>query len=175
MASLHDVSGASPAQPLMLQWTKHLHHSQAANPVFHAEFNQLQHDCIQIVLGRGLLPTDEAFGFGFTLGSVCKGTMTEQVLHAYISRHLQTMLSSLNEQDQVVFREGVKMAFISGCVALDRFEFKDWLEQPLRVLRDAIGLEQEILLAYYAVEQRRFPQNLACARLLPPASQVVAF
>ena len=159
----------------MLQWANQLIHSQAATNVLHAEFNQHQHDCIQIVLGRGLLSTDEAFGFGFTLGSVCKGTMTEQVLHAYISRYLQAMLSSMNEQDQAVFREGVKMAFISACMALDRFDFTDWFEQPLRVVRDAVGLEQDLLLAYYAVEQRRYPQNTACARLLPPASQVVAF
>lgn len=169
--TLHDVTAYQQQAPLMRQWAAHL----KATPVLHGGLNQQQHDCIQIVLGRGLLPTDEAFGFGFVLGSAAKGIMTEQALHAHISRYLHPMLLELAELDQAVFREGLKMAFISGCLALDRFNFNDWQEQPLRVLRDAIGLEQDLLLAYYAVEQRRYPQNRASARLLPPVQRVAAF
>lgn len=175
LASLNAATSATQQPALVLQWTEHLPGTQTGVDVFRTGFDQHRHDCIQIILGRGLLVTDEAFGFGFTLGSASKNIMTEQGLHAYISRYLHAMLASLNEQDQVVFREGVKMAFISGCVALGRFDFNQWLELPLRTLRDAIGLEHELLLAYYAVEQRRYPNNVASARLLPPSKQVVAF
>jgi len=171
LQTLNALRAGPHEQPLMLAWL-----AQGNEPgLFQNAIDVPRHDCIQIILGRGLSATDEAFGTGFTLGSTAKSTMTEQGLHAWISRHLQSMLASLGECEQAVFREGAKLAFISACVALDRFDFTEWMDQPLCVVRDAIGLEQELLMAYYAVEQRRYPQNNASLRLLPSELQVVAF
>jgi hypothetical protein len=170
--ALDSLAQTSPADtPYMLQWAELLHDS----PLLNHGVSRQTHDAILIALGRGMDITDEAFGFGFLLGSVARGVMHEQGLHAYISRYLSPMLTMLTERDQNVFREGIKMAYIFGCVALDRFDFHEWREQPLRVLRDAIGLDHDVLMACYAVEQRRYPKNVASARLLPPAQQVAAF
>ena len=175
LASLLEVAPTNPAQPLMLQWLDGLQGNNQGFQKCQTKLDRQQHDCIHIVLGRGLLDTDEVFTTGFALASACKGTMTEQSLNALISRSLHQQLASLNERELAVFRDAVKLAYISGCVGLERFDFSEWLDQPLRVLRDAIGLEHELLTAYYAVEQRRYPHNKASQRLVPASKQVVAF
>ena len=162
-------------QPLMLKCLSGLRSADTGFQLFHGDIDQQKHNCIHIVLGRGMLSMDQAFTFGFTLGCAKKGTMTEQNLNAYISRYLQPSLAGLDDDELAVFRDAVKLASISSCVALDRFNFTDWLDLPIRVLRDAIGLEHELIAAYYAVEQRRYPQSKASQRLVPTPQQVVAF
>lgn len=175
VASLPEAASSQLEQTLMLQCLANQHSAATGCQLFHGDVDQHKHNCIHVVLGRGLLKMDQAFTFGFTLGSAKKGIMTEQTMNAFISRHLHASLAGLNEEELAVFKEAVKLASISSCVALDRFNFADWLDLPIRVLRDAIGLEHDLIAAYYAVEQRRYPQNKASQRLVPASAQVVAF
>ena len=175
VASLPEADSSQLEQSLMLQCLANLHSAATGFQLFHGDVDQHKLNCIHVVLGRGLLKMDQAFTFGFTLGSAKKGTMTEQTMNAYISRHLHASLAGLSEEELAVFKEAVKLASISTCVALDRFNFADWQDLPIRVLRDAIGLEHDLIAAYYAVEQRRYPQNKASQRLVPASQQVVAF
>lgn len=159
----------------MLTWIETLYAQGSGIDLFQGTIDKEQYEYIHIALGRGLLKMDEIFTFGFTLGSAKKGVMTEQSLNAYILKHLQPILAILDEQEVVALKEAVKLSVISSCVPLDRFAFGDWLDLPLRVLRDAIGLEYELITAYYAVEQRRYPKNKASQRLVPASKQVAAF
>jgi hypothetical protein len=175
IASLPQAELSQVEQTLMLECLSNLNSADTGFQLFHGDVDQHKHNCIHIVLGRGLLKMDQAFIFGFTLGSAKKGIMAEETLNAYISRHLHTSLASLNEEELAVFKDAVKLASISSCVALDRFNFADWQDQPIRVLRDVIGLEHDLIAAHYAVEQRRYPHNKASQRLVPASKQVVAF
>jgi len=70
-----------------------------------------------------------------------------------------------------VFREGIKLAYMSFCAPLETFDFTAWLDQALSELRAAVGLDTEILLAYYAIEKHRYPHIQASQRLLPEQAQ----
>lgn len=175
IATLPQSEPSPLEQSLMLQCLSNLNSADTGFQLFHGDVDQHKDNCIHIILGRGLLKMDQAFTFGFTLGCAKKGIMAEETLNAYISRHLHPSLARLNEDELAVFKDAVKLASISCCVALDRFNFADWQDQPIRVLRDAIGLEHDLIAAHYAVEQRRYPHNKASQRLAPASKQVVAF
>ena len=143
--------------------------------LFNGSLDVTQLDSIHILLGRGLLNIDAAFTAGFTLGSSKKIKRPEQSLVALVAKHLTPDVYAFSEEEMAVFKEGIRMAYISGCSPLDQFNFNEWLDQPIRTVRDAIGIEDELILAYFAVEQRRYPLSLASQRLLPPAQKIVAF
>jgi hypothetical protein len=139
--------------------------------VFRVGLDQHQHDCIHILLGRGLLPMDQAFVLGFTLASSKKGSVPEHKLNAEIGRHFYKKVPLFSEAEGAVFKEGVKLAYLSFSAPLEDFDFRPWHERSLRELREAIGVETELLLAYFAVERHRYPHSPASQRLLPDPAQ----
>jgi hypothetical protein len=160
--------------PLMLRLQRDPVLSFLGQLVFRAGLDQHQHDCIHVLLGRGLLAMDQAFALGFTLGSSKKGSMPEHKLHGEVGRHFYKNTALFGETESVVFKDGIKLAYLSFCAPLDRFNFKPWHNHPLRQVREAIGLEPELFQAYFAVEKHRFPHSVASQRLLPKNSQLAA-
>jgi hypothetical protein len=155
----------------------------AANPllkqsglnVFKTDIDLLRHDCIHILLGRGLLEFDSAFTAGFALGSSKKVTCSEHGMYAFVARHITPEIYSFSENEMAIFKEGIRLSYISGCSPLDQFNFAEWFDQPLETVRDAAGVETDLLKAYYAVEQRRYPRSAASQRLLLSECKVAAF
>ena len=65
-----------------------------------------------------------------------------------------------------MFRDAVRLGFISDCHPLDEVDFEPFLDLELADIRRRIGLEADLILAYYAIEKRRFPESLESQRLL---------
>jgi hypothetical protein len=160
--------------PLMIRLQRDPVLSFLGQLVFRAGLDQHQHDCIHIMLGRGLMAMDQAFVLGFTLGSSKKGSMPEHKLHGEVGRHFNKNASLFNEAESVVFKDGIKLAYLSFCAPMDSFDFTPWHDTPLRQIREAIGLEPELMQAYFAVEKHRYPHVLASQRLLPNSNQAAA-
>ncbi|MGD9385101.1 MAG: hypothetical protein PVF28_01025 [Thioalkalispiraceae bacterium] len=143
-----------------------------------SDIDQRLQDFIHILLGRGFHAMDESFVTGFTLGSIRKVTHTEQATNAFVAQHISPAVFELTEAEMTVFKDAIRLAFISNCSPLSQlteFNLDDWLEQSVEVIRNAIDVEAELLVAYYAVEKRRNPHCLASQRLLPQEQQTVAF
>lgn len=170
LASVPPLANLSQV-PLMLRLQRDPDLSFLGQLVFKAGLDQHQHDCIHILLGRGLLPMDQAFAMGFTLGSSKKGSLPEHKLRAEIGRHFNKNVPLFSESENAVFKDGIKLSYLSFCAPLETFDFTPWHDRTLRELRQAIGLEPELVLAYYAVERHRYPHALASQRLLPSPAQ----
>ena len=56
--------------------------------IFHGATSLMTHDYIHILLGRGVLPRDEAFVIGFTMGSTNRVTATEEKLYTFFAKYL---------------------------------------------------------------------------------------
>ena len=93
--------------PLMLRLQRDPDLSFLGQLVFKAGLDQHQHDCIHILLGRGLLPMDQAFVLGFTLGSSKKGSLPEHKLRAEVGRHFNKNVP-LRRRAAVTFCRGSK-------------------------------------------------------------------
>ena len=170
-ARSHDSAGS----PLMVKLAGDPKLSSPSLQAFGGTMDLHKHDCIQILLGRGLHDMDEVFTAGFTLGSNKKVTDSEHSLHAYIAKHIYPNVYKFTDQEIALFKDGIKLSYISNCSPLDQFKFDDWLDQPVGTIRDAVGIESELIQAYYAVEKRKYPQSIASQRLLPEKLKAVAF
>jgi hypothetical protein len=125
-----------------------------------------QHDCIHLILGRGLLPKDEAFIIGFTMGSTKRLSNWEETLFTWVSHHIYPETYRFSKEDLEVFKDAVHLAQISHCQALDRIDFDQYLETPLKDIRNILGLEVELIQAYYTLEKNRYPSSKESQRLL---------
>jgi hypothetical protein len=135
--------------------------------IFHGAVDLKTHDYIHILLGRGLLADDEAFVIGFTMGSTNKVTTLEENLYTLASRHLYPKVYQFDDEAIRIFKDATKLGYISDCQPLDQVHYDQYFDWKLRDIRVALGLESDLLLAYYRIEQRRYPKSKASQRLLP--------
>jgi hypothetical protein len=123
------------------------------------------HDCIHVLLGRGVLPQDEAFVLGFTMGSAWGVRGWHVALFKGCARVLYREPFRFSQLDAHVFEFGVQAARQAGALSLAAVDFRSVFEHPLRVIRARLGLKVDALGAIYAEERRRWPDAVASQRL----------
>ena len=164
--SLAALGAKQQEVPLMVQLVENPRFNLPGFDIFHGAVDLKTHDRIHILLGRGLLPMDEAFVVGFTMGSTNRVSTLEENLYAFVSKHFYPKVFRFNDDDLRVFRDAVKLGYISDCTPLNEIDYEPFLDRPLREIRAAIGLELPLIRAYFEIEQRRYPNSKASARLL---------
>jgi len=173
-ASLELLGAKQEDIPLMVQLVENPRFDLPGFDIFHGAVDIATHDCIHILLGRGLLPKDEAFVIGFTMGSTNRVTALEEHLYALISKYLYPRAYQFRDDEIRIFKDAVRLGYISDCQPLDTVPYAELLDERLCDLRRRVGLEDDLLLAYYGIEQRRHPKSRASRRLLPPSPQAPA-
>ena len=124
------------------------------------------HDYIHIVLGRGLLPMDEAFVLGFTMGSTNRMSASEEALYSFFTRYLYPRSYRFGDDEIAVFRDAVRLGYISVCVSLAEAKYGELQSETLARVREQLGVETPLLRAYFEIENRRYPNSVASSRLL---------
>jgi hypothetical protein len=138
--------------------------------LFSGAVNLESHDCIHALLGRGLLPKDEAFVIGFTMGSTNRTTTGEQRLYGLVAKYLYPGPYRFSDEDIQVFKDAAHLGYVSDCQRLDKVDYSTLMELSLEEARKAVQLECDLLEAYYRIEQKRYPTSVESQRLLPAAS-----
>ncbi len=164
--SMRRVGAGQQEIPLMVQLVENPNYRIPGFTLFHGAVDLAQHDCIHIVLGRGLLEMDEAFTIGFTMGSTNKVSTTEERLFTLVSQFLYPKIYQFSENDIAVFRDAVRLGYISSCVPLDEVDFSVHQDKPLSEVRQVLGIEPDLLRAYFSIEHTRYPDSVASQRLL---------
>ena len=152
--------------PLMIQLVENPRFNIPGFDFFHGAVDLATHDAIHILLGRGLLPKDEAFVIGFTMGSTDQVTTMEENLYAVFTKHLYPKVYQFNDEEIRIFKDATKLGFVSDCRPLDKIDYAKYLDWKLGDIRRDIGLEGDLILAFYRIEQKRFPASKAIQRLL---------
>ncbi len=134
--------------------------------IFHGATNLDTHDYIHILLGRGVMVKDEAFVLGLTMGSSNRVTTTEERLFGFLTKYIYPKNYQFTDQDLDVFKDAVRLGFISDCQSLAKVDYKKYIDWPVQKIRDEIGLEVDLLKAYYAIEAKRYPNVKECNRNL---------
>jgi hypothetical protein len=123
------------------------------------------HDCIHILLGRGLLQQDEAFVLGFTMGRSGCCPAWQAALFRWCARHVYRGPYRFGPVDCEVYDFALAAARRLPGPAVHGVDVRAWLERPVGELRVALGIEPEQLRSLYAAEAQRWPHTLASARL----------
>ena len=133
--------------------------------IFTGAVDLFTHDCIHVLLGRGLLPKDEAFVIGYTMGSSRCMKRWRRNLFMFISKYLYPEGYKFREEERYVFYSGV-MAGTKCPTDLSRVKFDELSDYKVRGLREKLGVDTELLKCYYCTEQRLFPDNPESQRLI---------
>lgn len=123
------------------------------------------HDCIHILLGRGLLQQDEAFVLGFTMGRSrpCPGWQAR--LFRRCARYVYQGAYRFDPVDCQVFDFALDAARRMHGEPLHSLDIRPWLERPVGELRAALAIDPAELRSLYAAEAKRWPLTAASARL----------
>ena len=165
-ASLRKIGLKQSDIPYMVRLVENPDFDLPLVDVFHGATNLQTHDYLHIILGRGLLPKDEAFVIGFTMGSTDQVTTVEETLYALFAKHLYPKVYQFKDEEIRIFKDATKLGFISNCQPLDKIDYTKYLDWKLRDMRENIGLEGDLITAYFRIEQRRYPKSKASQRLL---------
>ena len=152
--------------PLVIQLVENPRYDFPGLEIFHGATGLIAHDRIHVLLGRGLLAKDEAFVIGFTMGSTDRVSQTEEAMYGFFAKYFYPKSYRFNDEDYRVFQDAVRLGFVSDCQPLDKVDMEALLDLPLGEARRRIGLEVELLRAYYAIEKKRYPRSFESRRLL---------
>ena len=133
--------------------------------LFAGNVSLYNHDCIHLLLGRGLRVKDEAFVIGFTMGSTKKMWRWRRNLYMFCAKYLFPKGYSFGEEERFVFNMGVMAG--SQCSAdlskADCFKLKNFKIDYARKLLD---IDKKLLKYCYEVERKCFPDSPESQRLL---------
>jgi len=151
--------------PLLVQLVENPRFQPPGLSLFHGAVDLYAHDCIHLILGRGMMPKDEAFVIGFTMGSTNRVSTMEEKLYTFIAGNIYPGSYRFSEDDVQIFRDGLHLGMLSRCQPLDTIDWHSLERQTLRTARQHINLEVGLLLAYYAEEKTRYPDAVESQRL----------
>ena len=122
------------------------------------------HDCIHIILGRGLLVKDEAFVIGYTMGSAKKMKRWRRNLFMWVCKYLYPEGYKFGEEERFIFYSGVMAGSKCG-VDLSTVKFDRLLDYDLKDIRLLLGVDENLLRCYYCTEKKLF-KDIESQRLL---------
>ncbi|MES9941899.1 MAG: hypothetical protein ABW104_03800 [Candidatus Thiodiazotropha sp. 6PLUC2] len=152
--------------PLIIQLVENPKFDIPGIDLFNGAVDLETHDCIHVLLGRGMLPKDEAFVIGFTMGSTNRVSSTEERLFSLAAKYLYPGPYKFNEEEIEVFKDATRLGFISDCQPLSAVNYDQYMDMPVAQIRERIGLEPDLLKAYYRIEKSRYPTDKASNRLI---------
>jgi len=124
------------------------------------------HDYIHIVLGRGLLSLDEAFVLGFTMG--CTNVFSQDLIDAFcfIASELYPQNYKFCVNCINIFQDAAYLGHISDCKSLSDVDYTKYHDLTVKELREELGIETDLLQAFYNLEKKRYPNEASSKRLL---------
>ncbi len=121
------------------------------------------HDTIHILLGRGMLPKDEAFVIGYTMGSTKEMTEWRIKLFCWLNQKFYPKAYRFTDEEVEVFRTGVRYGW--HCETnLSKIFVDDILDKPVSIVRKALKVDADWLRYLYQMEADEFPNSTESLR-----------
>ena len=133
------------------------------------------HDCWHIMLRRGLLPQDEAFVIGFSMGTDEKTNFLHKFIFKFVSRFIYSKAYKFNKEQLIAFDLGFEYARSLPKKNLHRYSFKKNQNKTVDSLSIELGIKKEELNYYRKKEQELIPNSVESKRLKPLVKNVTKF
>ena len=138
----------------------------ASRYAFPGAVDLFRHDCIHIVLGRGLLMQDEAFVIGYTMGSAKELISWDQAqCFKMVASVAYKKPYTFRRSDLIAFDIGFSLGIVDPCEHIHEFPFRECMEKPLDELREILGIEKRYLYSTYRTEALQIPETRESKRL----------
>lgn len=139
--------------PLIVKLTENPNYF--TSKLFTGAVDLYSHDCIHVLLGRGLLVKDEAFVIGYTMGSGKKMSRWRRNLFLWVTKYLYPEGYKFTEEERYIFYSGV-MAGSQCSTDLSSVDFKQLADYKVQGAREKLGIDKELLKCYYCTEKKLF-------------------
>jgi hypothetical protein len=139
--------------PLIIKLTENPEY--ISSKLFTGAVDLFTHDCIHVILGRGLLVKDEAFVIGYTMGSAKRMSRWRRNLFLWICKHLYPEGYKFTEEERYIFYSGV-MAGSRCSTDLTQVKFKELTGMRIDHIRKLLGIDKDTLKCYYCLEKSLF-------------------
>ena len=133
------------------------------------------HDCWHIMLRRGLLPQDEAFVIGFSMGTDEKTKWYHKLIFKFVSKYLYSNAYKFNSDHLKAFDLGFEYARTLPKKNLHRYSFKRNQMKTVEALAMELGIKKDDLNFYRECEKRMIPNTVESRRLKPLTKEVTKF
>ncbi len=163
---MQSIALAQECIPTIIQLVENPKYELPGLDIFSGATDLKTHDYIHILLGRGLLPKDEAFVLGFTMGSTNRIGQIEENLYGLFSRYLYPKEYRFSKEDFQVYKDAVRLGYISDCMPLDTVDYPSLCQLTLEGAREKIGIESSLLQAYFQIEAKRHSDCMESRRLI---------
>ncbi len=164
-AQMKSIALAQESIPILVQLVENPKYDLPGIDIFSGATDLATHDYIHILLGRGVLPKDEAFVIGFTMGSTNRVGEWEEKLYGLFTKYFYPKNYRFSEEDFQVYKDAVRLGYVSDCQPLNTIDFPALGHLSIKAAREEIGIEIDLLRAYYQIEARRYPDSYESQRL----------
>ncbi len=134
-----------------------------SSELFTGAVTLFNHDCIHIALSRGILPKDEAFVIGYTMGSSKQMKRWRRNLFMFCAKYLYPKEYRFGEEERFVFNMGV-MAGSLCSEDLSKVNFADFSSMSINQIRQKLGIKKTFLKHCYLIEKECFPNSTESKR-----------
>lgn len=110
------------------------------------------HDCVHVMLGRGLRLKDEAFVIGYTMGSTKNMKRWKRNLFMFVSKYFYPKGYKFGEEERFVFNMGVKAGSLCP-TDLSQINFKKYSNKQIGTIRKELKIDVDFLKIYYSLEK----------------------
>lgn len=165
-AQMQTIALEQESIPLLVQLVENPKFDLPGVDIFSGATDLSTHDYIHLLLGRGVLPKDEAFVLGFTMGSTNRVGDIEERLYGLFAKYLYPKHYRFTDEDFQIYKDAVRLGYVSDCQPLDKVNYEGLLGLSLDEAREKLGLEKDLLQAYYKIEAKRHPESFESQRLI---------
>lgn len=164
--TLGDVYDTLPGNdPEAINFIVRLFENPKSPIAFKGAIDLERHDYIHVLLGRGLLPQDEAFVIGYTMGTAHHISDLEAGLFKLISKKLYPHPYKFRPSDMVAYTLGLEYGKRSPTPRVYEQPIETMCQKPLAEVRQWLGICPEALRKLYAAEQVLIPDSNESKRL----------
>jgi hypothetical protein len=109
LASLASAGARQYEIPLIVRLLENPKYAMPGLTLFHGVVDLEVYDHIHLLLGRGLLPEDEGFTIGFTMGSTKRVSHSEEWLFGFLARHVYPKPYTFDASAVRIFSDAVRL------------------------------------------------------------------
>ena len=116
--------------------------------------------------GAGEYRLDYAAAWGLPCGGVVGSLVGEHGADGPAKGRPPAVYRSYENVADALRQDVEGLGYVSDCEPLDELDFEPHMNRTLGEVRESIGLECDLIRAYYAIEKRRSPNSKSSQRLL---------
>jgi len=100
------------------------------------------------------------------MGSTDQVTTLKRQLFTFLASNFYPKEYRFSEADKLIYRKAVMLGDVSQCTPLSEVDYTKYLDRSIRQVREMLGVEEDLLRAYYQIEKKMFPKSRESQRLL---------